>query len=92
MSEPEEKDPQKFNTGFSSEKKGFLCVQELKGLENGRTILSLPQEWPCFGFPLNRPFPPVEFDMVLFTFPWPRLGQQGFSPAQNSLTFVRSKT
>lgn len=44
MSEPEEKDPQKLNTGFNPEKKDFLCVQELKGLESGRAILSLPQE------------------------------------------------
>lgn len=39
-------------------------------------------------FSTNLPFLPVEFDMVLFTFPWPSLGQQDFSPAQNSRMLV----
>jgi hypothetical protein len=35
-------------------------------------------------FSTGLPFLPVDFDMVLFTFPWLTLGQQDFSPARTA--------
>lgn len=64
----------------SQTEEDVFCAQELKGLENGRTILSLSGVGLLWSS-TNLPFLPIEFDMVLFTFPWPSLGQQGFSPA-----------
>lgn len=77
--------------GFPSSRKDAVSGQELKGLGHGRLVLTL-QEWVCFDChrsPPPPPFLPVELVMVLFTFPWPSLGQQDFYPAQNSLTLVR---
>lgn len=76
--------------GFHSSRKDAVSGQELKGLGHGRLVLTL-QEWVCFDChrsPPPPPFLPVELVMVLFTFPWPSLGQQDFYPAQNSLTLV----
>lgn len=42
-----------------------------------------------FGFLADLlPFLPAECDKTVFTFPWPSVGQQDCSPAQNSLTLV----
>lgn len=59
---------------------GTTRVEEWKGHSFSASGVGL------LWFSTNLPFLPVEFDMVLFTFPWPSLGQQDFSPAQNSLT------